>query len=37
MPISHSVYQVLYEDLSVNEAVRSLMSRDLKDEMQDVR
>jgi glycerol-3-phosphate dehydrogenase (NAD(P)+) len=37
MPISASVYEVLYESLSVNDAVRQLMTRDLKDEMLDVR
>jgi len=37
MPICHSVYKVLYEDLSATEAVYQLMTRDLKDEMLDVR
>ncbi|HMA86950.1 MAG TPA: NAD(P)H-dependent glycerol-3-phosphate dehydrogenase [Desulfosalsimonadaceae bacterium] len=37
MPISHSVYAVLYEDLSPKDGVYQLMTRDLKDEMLDVR
>lgn len=37
MPISHSVYAVLYENLSPVDAVYQLMTRDLKDEMLDVR
>lgn len=37
MPICHSVYAVLYENLSATEAVYQLMTRDLKDEMLDVR
>lgn len=37
MPISHSVYEVLYEGLSTSEAVYQLMTRELKDEMLDVR
>lgn len=37
MPISHSVYAVLYEHLSPAEGVYQLMTRDLKDEMLDVR
>jgi len=37
MPISHSVYAVLYEDLSPVDGVYQLMTRDLKDEMLDVR
>ncbi len=37
MPICHSVYAVLYEDLSTAEAIHQLMTRDLKDEMLDVR
>ncbi len=36
MPISHAVYEVLYENLSPQEAVYRLMTRDLKDEMEDV-
>lgn len=35
MPISHAVYAVLYEDLSPKDAVFQLMTRDLKDEMDD--
>ncbi len=37
MPISHAVYAVLYEGLSPREAVYRLMTRDLKDEMDDLR
>lgn len=37
MPISHSVYAVLYEALSPADGVYQLMTRDLKDEMLDVR
>jgi glycerol-3-phosphate dehydrogenase (NAD(P)+) len=37
MPISHAVYAVLYEDLSPKDAVFLLMTRDLKDEMDDFR
>jgi len=37
MPISHAVYSVLYEDLSPKDAVFQLMTRDLKDEMDDFR
>jgi len=33
MPISHAVYNVLYEGLSPEKAVFQLMTRDLKDEM----
>jgi glycerol-3-phosphate dehydrogenase (NAD(P)+) len=33
MPISHAVYQILYEDLSPKEALFSLMTRDLKNEL----
>ena len=36
MPICHAVYQVLYEDLPPADAVFQLMTRDLKDEMDDV-
>ena len=37
MPISHAVYAVLYEDLPPKEAVFQLMTRDLKDELEDIR
>lgn len=37
MPICHSVYAVLYEGLSTDAAVYQLMTRELKDEMVDVR
>jgi glycerol-3-phosphate dehydrogenase (NAD(P)+) len=37
MPISCAVYGVLYEALSPKEAVYQLMTRDLKDEMDDLR
>jgi glycerol-3-phosphate dehydrogenase (NAD(P)+) len=33
MPISHEIYRVLYEDVSPKEAVLRLMTRDLKQEM----
>jgi glycerol-3-phosphate dehydrogenase (NAD(P)+) len=33
MPICHEVYRILYEDLSPSEALRRLMTRDLKDEL----
>jgi len=36
MPISHAVYDVLYDDLSPKDAVFQLMTRDLKDELCDV-
>ncbi|MFC1858104.1 NAD(P)H-dependent glycerol-3-phosphate dehydrogenase [Thermodesulfobacteriota bacterium] len=32
MPISHQIYFILYEDLSPKEALRNLMTRDLKNE-----
>ncbi len=35
MPISHQVYQVLYENLSPAEAVHRLMTRDLRQELDD--
>lgn len=35
MPISRKVYQVLYEDLSPAEAVKQLMTRDLRHELDD--
>ncbi len=37
MPISHAVYQVLYEGLAPKDAVFQLMTRDLKDELEDIR
>jgi glycerol-3-phosphate dehydrogenase (NAD(P)+) len=33
MPISHETYRILYEDLSPREAVIRLMTRDLKQEL----
>ncbi len=33
MPISHEIYRILYEDLSPKEAVTRLMTRDLKQEL----
>jgi glycerol-3-phosphate dehydrogenase (NAD(P)+) len=33
MPISHEIYRILYEDLSPREAVARLMTRDLKQEL----
>jgi len=33
MPISHETYRILYEDLSPHEAVMRLMTRDLKQEL----
>jgi glycerol-3-phosphate dehydrogenase (NAD(P)+) len=36
MPISHEVYHVLYDELSPKEAVRRLMTRDLKQELDEV-
>jgi glycerol-3-phosphate dehydrogenase (NAD(P)+) len=33
MPISHETYRILYEDLSPQEAVMRLMTRDLKQEL----
>ncbi len=33
MPISHETYRILYEDLSPREAVTRLMTRDLKEEL----
>ena len=35
MPISHAVYHILYKGLSPREAVRQLMTRDLKHEIDD--
>ncbi len=37
MPISCAVYDVLYGDLSPEAAVHQLMTRDLKDELEDIR
>jgi len=33
MPIAHEVYHILYEDIAPIEAARRLMTRDLKDEL----
>jgi glycerol-3-phosphate dehydrogenase (NAD(P)+) len=33
MPISHQIYRILYEDVSPKEAVLKLMTRDLKQEL----
>lgn len=33
MPISHEIYHILYEDESPREALQRLMTRDLKDEL----
>ena len=33
MPIAHAVYHILYDDLSPKEALYRLMTRDLKDEL----
>jgi glycerol-3-phosphate dehydrogenase (NAD(P)+) len=35
MPISHAVYHILHDDLSPKEAVVQLMTRDLKDEIEE--
>jgi glycerol-3-phosphate dehydrogenase (NAD(P)+) len=35
MPISHGIYRVLYEDLPPREALYQLMTRDLKQELDD--
>ncbi len=35
MPISHAIYQILHEDLEPRDAVHRLMTRDLKDELDD--
>ncbi len=35
MPIAHEVYHILYEDISPIEAARRLMTRDLKNELDD--
>jgi glycerol-3-phosphate dehydrogenase (NAD(P)+) len=36
MPISHETYRILYEDLAPKEAVYRLMTRDLKQELDEV-
>jgi len=36
MPISHEVYHVLYDDIAPKEAVRRLMTRDLKQELDEI-
>jgi glycerol-3-phosphate dehydrogenase (NAD(P)+) len=36
MPISHEVYHVLYDDIPPKEAVHRLMTRDLKQELDEV-
>ncbi len=36
MPISHEMYRILYEDLDPKEAVYRLMTRDLKQELDEV-
>ena len=36
MPISHEVYHVLYDDIAPKEAVRRLMTRDLKHELDEI-
>ena len=36
MPISHATYHILYDDLSPKEAVTRLMTRDLKQELDEV-
>ena len=36
MPISHETYRILYEDLSPKEALMRLMTRDLKQELDEV-
>jgi glycerol-3-phosphate dehydrogenase (NAD(P)+) len=36
MPISHEVYYVLYDDIAPKEAVRRLMTRDLKHELDEI-
>ncbi len=35
MPISHEIYHILYDDVSPGEALHRLMTRDLKQEMDD--
>jgi glycerol-3-phosphate dehydrogenase (NAD(P)+) len=36
MPISHEIYRILYEDLDPKEAVYRLMTRDLKQELDEI-
>jgi glycerol-3-phosphate dehydrogenase (NAD(P)+) len=36
MPISHEVYHILYDDIAPKEAVHRLMTRDLKQELDEV-
>ena len=36
MPISHEMYRILYEDLDPKEAVYRLMTRDLKQELDEI-
>jgi glycerol-3-phosphate dehydrogenase (NAD(P)+) len=36
MPISHEVYHVLYDDIAPKEALHRLMTRDLKQELDEV-
>jgi glycerol-3-phosphate dehydrogenase (NAD(P)+) len=36
MPISHAIYHLLYEDLHPKAALHQLMTRDLKQELDDV-
>lgn len=36
MPICHAIYHILYDDLSPKEAVQKLMTRDLKQELDEI-
>jgi glycerol-3-phosphate dehydrogenase (NAD(P)+) len=36
MPLCHAIYRVLYEELPPKEAVYQLMTRDLKQELDDI-
>jgi glycerol-3-phosphate dehydrogenase (NAD(P)+) len=36
MPIFHEAYRILYEDFSPKEAIYRLMTRDLKQELDEV-
>ena len=36
MPISHAIYHVLYDDLDPKTALHQLMTRDLKQELDDI-